>query len=53
MNFSCWLGRHTYEVYKEEELHSVNGTIVGKVIISRCTECGKLKVERIHTIENY
>lgn len=40
---------HKYEVLKEEEFKDVHGIIIGKVIISRCTNCGKIKSTKIYT----
>lgn len=44
---------HKYEVLKEEELRDAHGTLVGKVIVSRCTNCGKIKSVRIYTEIGY
>ena len=44
---------HKYEVLKEEELKDSHGTLVGKVIVSRCTNCGKIKSVRIYTETGY
>ena len=44
---------HKYEVLKEEELRDAHGTLVGKVIVSRCTNCGKIKSIRIYTETGY
>ena len=44
---------HKYEVLKEEELRDAHGTLVGKVIISRCINCGKIKSVRIYTETGY
>lgn len=39
---------HHYEVLKEEEVHLYGcDTIVGKNIVSRCADCGKIKVTYI------
>ena len=49
------LGSHKYEVYKEEDI-KLAGTeiIVGKAIVSRCSNCGKIKVEEVALItHNY
>lgn len=46
-------GIHKYEVLKEEELRDAHGTLVGKVIVSRCTNCGKIKSVRIYTETGY
>lgn len=50
---NCKFGLHTYEVYKEEELTDIRGNIIGKVIINRCSKCGKIKVVNVRTVENY
>ena len=31
---------HKYEVLKEEELKNSYGILIGKIIISRCNNCG-------------
>lgn len=46
-------GLHKYEVYKEEELTDVRKDVIGKVIISRCSVCGKIHVDKVRTVENY
>ena len=46
-------GIHKYEVLKEEELRDAHGILVGKVIISRCSNCGKIKSVRIYTETGY
>ena len=43
---------HKYEVIKEEKLLDARGNIVGIVIISRCTNCGKIKQTTIYTEYN-
>lgn len=53
-NVWCKLfGIHKYEVLKEEELRDAQGTLVGKVIVSRCTNCGKIKSVRIYIETGY
>ena len=39
---------HKYEILKEEELRNSYNILVGKVIISRCSNCGKIKHIRIY-----
>ena len=46
-------GIHKYEVLKEEELRDAHGTLVGKVIISRCSNCGKIKSVKVYTEIGY
>ena len=48
-----FLNLHKYEILKEEELRDTHGTLVGKVIVSRCTNCGKIKSVRIYTETGY
>lgn len=44
---------HKYEIIKEETLTNKHGDIVGLVIISRCTNCDKIKSKTIYTEEEY
>lgn len=43
-DFKCFIGLHKYEVYKEEDVLDGRKEIVSKAIISRCSNCGKIKV---------
>lgn len=52
-SIKCKFGLHKYEVYKEEELTDVSKDVIGKVIISRCSVCGKIRVDKVRTVENY
>lgn len=46
----CALGLHHYEVLKEEPLMLAGTNIeIGKVIVSRCADCGKIKSIQIRT----
>ena len=54
-DFKCFMGSHKFEVYKEEDI-KLAGTdiIVAKAIISRCSNCGKIKIEEVRlTTYNY
>lgn len=53
LNKQCFIGLHHYEVYKEVEVKDANDTTVGINIISRCTNCGKIKIEFVATDANY
>lgn len=53
LNKQCFIGLHHYEVYKEVEVKNSNDTTVGINIISRCTNCGKIKIEFVATDANY
>lgn len=44
---------HKYEILKEEELRNSYNILVGKIIISRCSNCGKIKHIRIYTDCDY
>ena len=44
---------HKYEVLKEEELKNSYGILIGKIIISRCNNCGKIKYIKIYTESCY
>lgn len=44
---------HKYEILKEEELRNSYNILIGKVIISRCSNCGKIKYIRIYTDCDY
>lgn len=47
------LNLHKYEIIKEEKKTDKKGNIIGKVIISHCTNCGKIKQTTIYTEEGY
>ena len=54
-DLKCMIGSHKFEVYKEEDI-KLAGTeiVVGKAIVSRCSNCGKIKVEEVAlTTYNY
>ena len=53
LNKQCFIGLHHYEVYKEVEVKDTNDTTIGINIISRCTNCGKIKIEFVATDANY
>lgn len=40
----CKFGLHKYEVYKEEDVLDERKKICSKAIISRCADCGNIKV---------
>jgi hypothetical protein len=56
MNQNIWcrfFGIHKYEVYKEEQLKDVKGNVIGKAIITKCTNCGKIKCTKVYTEIGY
>lgn len=52
-DFKCLIGLHKREVYKEEDVINIRGEKTGKIIISRCVNCGKLKTTYIETLKQY
>lgn len=44
---------HKYEVIKEETLTNKHGDVIGLVIISKCSNCGKIKSKTVYTEEGY
>lgn len=52
-NIKCAFGFHEYEIYKEEPITDFRDNVVGKIIINRCVNCGKIKTTKIYTVENY
>lgn len=44
---------HKYEIIREEKKVDAKGNSIGIVIISRCTNCGKIKHTVVYTEENY
>lgn len=47
------LNLHKYEVLREESILNRHGDIIGTIIISRCSNCGKIKHHKIYTEEGY
>lgn len=48
-----FLNLHKYEIMQEEQKTDRKGNVIGKVILSRCTNCGKIKQTIIYTEEGY
>lgn len=44
---------HKYEIIKEDFYYNKHGDIIGNTIISRCSNCGKIKHTKIITQEDY
>lgn len=53
LNKQCFIGLHHYEVHKEVEVKDSTDATVGINIVSRCSNCGKIKVEFVATDANY
>ena len=52
-DFKCWIGMHKYEVLSNEDLLDIKSNIVGKVIINRCVNCGKIKHNKVVTVDHH
>lgn len=48
-----FLGTHNYYLHKEVDKFDAKGNIVGTIIISRCTICGKIHNTTVYTEEGY
>lgn len=53
LNKQCFIGLHHYEVHKEVEVKDSTDATVGINIVSRCSNCGKIKVEFVATNATY
>jgi len=52
-DFKCFIGLHKYEVLEKKDIKNPYGIIIGTIIISRCTNCGKIKEVPIYLDNNY
>lgn len=52
-DMKCLLGLHAYEVYKEFDITNYYGVPQEKVVISRCANCGKIRITRIDMTSGY
>jgi len=52
-DFKCAIGLHKYEVFENKEIKNPYSVVVGITIISRCTNCGKIKENTVYTDNNY
>lgn len=46
-DFKCFLGYHKYDIYKEVSMETKTGIELGKIIMSRCKNCGKIHTDYI------
>ena len=53
IDLKCYFGLHHYEVLEKKDIKNPYGAIVGTAIISRCTNCGKIKEHTVYTDNNY
>ena len=52
VKFSCIIGIHSYEPYKEVEIKNIRGEVEALNIISKCKICGKLKNHVVPVMSN-
>ena len=52
-DFKCTIGLHKYEVLEKKDIKNPYSAIIGTIIISRCTNCGKIKETTVYTDNNY
>ena len=52
-DFKCAIGLHIYEVIEKKDVKNPYSAIIGTIIISRCTNCGKIKETTVYTDNNY
>lgn len=45
----CAFGLHKYEILEEKEIKSAYGIVLGYTIVSRCSNCGKIKETAVYT----
>jgi len=51
-DFKCILGLHHYEVINTEPLLQAGTNIeIGKILINRCVNCGKIKTHTVRTTD--
>ena len=51
-DFKCFVGLHKYEVFEKKDIKNPYGVVVGMTIISRCSNCGRIKETDIY-LDNY
>ena len=51
-DLKCFFGLHKYEVLEEKEIKNSYGIVLGSTIVSRCSNCGKIKETSIYTDNN-
>lgn len=51
-DIKCFFSLHKYEVYKEEDVLDGRKEICSKAIISRCSNCGNIKVTYVPLTKN-
>lgn len=48
-----FFGLHKFEVFEQDKKTDPKGNVIGLVIISRCSNCGKITSKTIYTESNY
>ena len=52
-DYKCAIVLHKYEVIEKKDVTNPYSAIIGTIIISRCTNCGKIKETTVYTDNNY
>lgn len=53
-DFKCFFGVHKYELLDKQEVTDERNTnVIGINYISRCTNCGKIKVTFVPKVESF
>ena len=45
MSWDCFIHGHKYQIIERHDLLDDRGSVVGKVIVSRCEICGRITVK--------
>ena len=52
-DFKCAIGLHKHEVLEKKDIKNPYGVVVGITIVSRCSNCGKIKESPVYLDNNY
>lgn len=52
-DLKCYFGLHKYEVLERKEVTNKYDFVIGIVIISRCSNCGKIKETVVYNDLDY
>lgn len=50
-DFKCFIGLHKFEVFRQDALVDGRNIGIGFVVTNRCVNCGKIKDEKVHTVD--
>jgi len=52
-SLKCYLGSHNYEINEVLDVKDTRDNIIGKVFVSRCKHCGKIKAKTVFTTADH